>query len=636
MFDFVGRNKRVAQVILAIIALPFAFFGVDSYIRRMEAGEQDVAKVGSDRISRAEFDNALRDQQDRMRGMLRERYDPAMFDTPEVRFNILEQLVNQRLLGQLSQKQNIVVSDEVIRQFIYDFPAFQENGKFSPEKARTLLASQGMTEAMLEQQMRQQLQYQPLQDPFGQAAFVSRTAAEQFMRLNQQQREVAAAAIDIELFMAQSKPDDSAVKAHYERNMTAYQVPEQVKLETLSLSMDSLAANVKVEPQEVKAGYDTNMANYSEPEQRQASHILIAAKADAKAADKEAAKKKADDLAAQAKADPTRFDDLAKKSSEDPGSKEQGGDLGYFGKGAMDKPFEDAVFAIKTAGEVVGPVESSFGYHIIKLTGVRAEKVKPFDAVKAQIESDLKRQKASKLYAEQAEKFQNLVYENGDKLQPAADALGLKTVTSGFMTRPQVAALAPKNPKFVQAVFGPDSLTQKRNTEAMDVGSSTLMSARVVEHKPAAPRPFDEVKAEIVTQLQRQKAGELAAKDGEAKLADLVAGKPAALAWDTPKELTRQAAQPGFTPDAMAKIFRADAKKLPSYVGAVNDKGGYSVYRVSKVTDPEIKDDAVKTASTQLSGEVSRELFTAYLSSLKKKSDVVIRQENLDKKAGTL
>src|SRR4051812_43650213 len=111
MFDFVGRNKRVAQVILAIIALPFAFFGVDSYIRRMESGQQDVARIGGDAITQQEFENALRDQQDRMRGMLRERYDPAMFDTPEMRFNILEQLVNQRLLGQLSKKQNIVVSD---------------------------------------------------------------------------------------------------------------------------------------------------------------------------------------------------------------------------------------------------------------------------------------------------------------------------------------------------------------------------------------------------------------------------------------------------------------------------------------------------------------------------------------------
>ena len=636
MFDFVGRNKRLAQVILAIIALPFAFFGVDSYIQRMDTGAQDVASVGSDKISRAEFDNALRDQQDRMRAMLRDRYDPSMFETPEMRFNILEQLVNQRLLGQLSQKQNIVVSDEVIRQFIYEFPAFQENGKFSPEKARTMLASQGMTEAMLEQQMRQQLQFQPLQDPFGQAAFVSRTAAEQYMRLNQQVREVAAATIDIDPYLAQSKPDDAAIKAHYERNVMAYQVPEQVKLETLTLAMDGLMAKATVEPAEVKASYDGNMALYSDAEQRQASHILVAVKSDAKSTDKDAAKKKAEDLAAQAKSAPDKFEELAKKNSEDPGSKEQGGDLGYFGRGAMDKPFEDAVFAMKKAGEVVGPVESSFGYHIIKLTGVRPEKVKPFDEVKAQIEQDLKRQKASKLYAEAAEKFQNLVYENSDRLQPAADGLGLKAVTSGFLTRQQVTALAPKNPKFVQAVFSPESLQQKRNTEAMEVAPNTLLAARVVEHKPAAARPFDEVKEQIAAQLQRQKAGELAAKDGEAKLAELAAGKPVQLNWGKPQELSRQQRQPGITDEGFTRIFRASAKQLPAYVGAPNDQGGYSIYRITKVTEPEIRDDAVKTASAQLTGEVSRELFTAYLGALKKKADVIIRQENLDKKAGTL
>jgi peptidyl-prolyl cis-trans isomerase D len=636
MFDFVGRNKRVAQVVLAIVALPFAFFGVDSYIQKMESGNEDVARVGGDKISRAEFDNALRDQQERMRAMLRDRYDPAMFDSPEMRFNVLEQLVNQKLLGQLSQKQNIVVSDEVVRQFILDLPAFQEDGKFSPEKARTVLNSQGATEQMLEQQIRQQLQFLPLQEPFSQAAFVSRTATEQYMRLNQQQREVSAAAIDVEPYMAQAKPDDAAIKAHYDRNVTAYQVPEQVKLETLTLALDGLMAKSVVDAAEMKDAYERTKANYTDAEQRQASHILIAAKADAKSADKEAAKKKAEDIAAQAKAAPDKFDELAKKTSEDPGSKEQGGDLGYFGKGAMDKPFEDAVFAMKKTGEIVGPVESSFGYHIIKLTGVRGEKVKPFDEVKAQIETDLKRQKASKVYAEQADKFQNLVYENGDKLQPAADALGLKVVTSGFMTRQQVTALAPRNAKLVGAVFSPESLQQKRNTEALEVAPNTLMAARVVEHKPAAARPFDEVKTEIAMQLQRQKAGELAAKDGEAKLAELAAGKQVALAWDKPKELTRQAVQPGFPADALTKIFRVEGKQLPAYVGAQNDKGGYSIYRVTKVTDPEIKDDGVKSASAQLTGEVSRELFTAYLASLKKKSDVIIRQENLEKKAATL
>lgn len=632
MFDFVGKNKRVAQIILAIITLPFAFFGVDSYIRQSNTADDSIAKVGSDKISRAEFDNALREQQERMRAMLRERFDPAMFDNPEFRFNILEQLVNQRLLAQLSAKQNIVVSDEIVHQYIMDFPAFQENGKFSPERVRSLLASQGMTENILERQIRQQLQMQPVQDPFGQAGFVSRTGAEQFMRLNGQQREVAAASIDIEPYLAQVKPDDAAVKAYYDGNQAAFQVPEQVRLETLTLTLESIIGKVAVEPSEVKAAYDTNIATYSDPEQRQASHILIAAKSDAKAADKEAAKKRAEDLAKQAKAAPDKFGDLAKANSDDPGSKEQGGDLGYFGKGAMDKPFEDAVFAIKQTGDIVGPIESAFGFHVIRLTGVRPEKVKPFDEVKAQIEQDLKRQKATKQYAEAAEKFQNLVYENADKLQPAADALQLKVVQSGMLTRAQVQALAQKSQKFAQSVFSPESLSSKRNTEAIEIAPNTLMAARVVEHKPAAPRPFEEVKNEIFVQLQKKGASELAAKDGQAALADLQAGKTVPLAWDKPREFSRQQRQPGITDEAVTRIFRADPAKLPAYAGALNEKGGYSIYKITKVTDPELKDDAVKNATTQLAGEVSRELFMSYLAALKKKSEVVIHQENLDKK----
>ncbi len=632
MFDFVGKNKRVAQVILAIITLPFAFFGVDSYIRRMETGDQEVAKVGSDKISQLEFSNAVRDQQERMRSMLRERYDPAMFETPEVRFNILEQLINQRLLAQLSAKQNIVVSDEIIRQYIMDFPAFQENGKFSPERARSLLASQGMTENMLEAQMRQQLQMQPLQDPFAQAGFVSRTSAEQFMRLNGQQREVAVAAIDIDPYLAQVKPDEAVVKAFYDGNQAAFQVPEQVRLETLTLTLDSISSKIVLDPKEVKTAYEGNIAAYSDPEQRQASHVLVAAKADAKAEDKAAAKAKADDLYKQVKAAPDKFAEVAKKNSDDPGSKEQGGDLGYFGKGAMDKPFEDAVFGIKQQGEIVGPIESAFGYHVIRLTGIRPEKVKPFEQVKEQIEQEQKRQKATKQYAEAAEKFQNLVYENGDKLQPAADALQLKLVQSGMLSRAQVQALAQKNQKLVQAVFSPESLSSKRNTEAIEIAPNTLLAARVLEHKPAAPRPLAEVKDEIFTQLQRKGAAELAAKEGQARLAELQQGKSLALTWDKPREFTRQQRQPGFTDDAVTKIFRADAAKLPAYVGATNEKGGFGIYRITKVTNPELKDDAVKNANNQLAGEVSRELFTSYLAALKKKSEVVIHQENFDKK----
>ena len=632
MFDFVGKNKRTAQVILALITLPFAFFGVDSYIRRMGTADDEVAKVGNDHISQQEFGNALRDQQERMRQMLGRNFDPAMFDTPEARFTILEQLINQRLLQQLATKNNIVVSEDLIRQYILDFPGFQENGKFSAEKARGVLASQGMSEAMLEYQIRQLLQQQPLQDPFGTGAFVSRTSAENFMRLNGQQREVAVANIDIDPFLKQVSPTEADIKAYYDGNIAQFQVPEQVKLETLTLSLDSIAAKVTVDPAEVRKNYDDNHATYSDPEQRQASHILIAVKSDAKAEDKAAAKAKAEEIAKQAKAAPDKFGELAKKSSEDPGSKEQGGDLGYFGRGAMDKPFEDAVFAMKQPNDIVGPVESAFGYHVIKLTGIRAEKVKPFDEVKAQIEQDLRRQKAQKEFAVSAEKFQNLVYENGDKLQPAADALQLKVVQSGMMTRAQVAALAQKNPKLVQAVFSPESISSKRNTEAIEVGPSTLMAARVLEHKPAAPKPFAEVKDEIRAQLQKKGATELAAKEGAAKLAELQQGKAVTLAFDKPREFTRQQRQPGFTEEGVNAIFRANATKLPAYVGALNDKGGYSIYRITKVTDPASTDDAVKAAVTQLSGQVNREVFQAYIGALKAKTDVVIHQQNLDKK----
>ena len=202
----------------------------------------------------------------------------------------------------------------------------------------------------------------------------------------------------------------------------------------------------------------------------------------------------------------------------------------------------------------------------------------------------------------------------------------------GMLTRAQVQALAQKSQKFAQAVFSPESLSSKRNTEAIEIAPNTLMAARVIEHKPAAPRPFDEVKNEIFVQLQRKGASELAAKDGQAALADLQAGKTVPLAWDKPREFSRQQRQPGITDEAVTRIFRADPAKLPAYAGALNEKGGYSIYRITKVTDPELKDDAVKNATTQLSGEISRELFMSYLAALKKKSEVVVHQENLDKK----
>src|SRR5258705_8302482 len=258
------------------------------------------------------------------------------------------------------------------------------------------------------------------------------------------------------------------------------------------LTPEALAPRVKVEPSEVKAAYDANVRQYTTGEERQAAHILIAVKPEAKDADKAAAKKKAEALLAQAKANPSRFAELAKANSQDPGSAPQGGDLGTFARGSMVKPFEDAVFAA-SAGDIVGPVQTDFGFHVIKVTGVMPSHVRTFDEMKAQIETELKRQKGSQAFASDAEKFQNLVYEQADSLAPVAKALDLKVETTGMVTRAQIQAAALGNSKFADALFAPESREAKRNTEAIEVAPNVLMAGRIVEYKPSTPRAFADV-----------------------------------------------------------------------------------------------------------------------------------------------
>jgi peptidyl-prolyl cis-trans isomerase D len=298
----------------------------------------------------------------------------------------------------------------------------------------------------------------------------------------------------------------------------------------------------------------------------------------------------------------------------------------------MVKPFEDAVFSGKQ-GDIVGPVQTDFGWHIIHITGVKPGKTQSLDEAKVQIEQDLKRQKATRKFVEAADQFQNLVYEQADSLQAAAKGLNLEVKTTPMLTRTQVQALAQDNPKVVQAVFSAESLQAKRNTEALEVAPNTLMAARVIDYKPATTRPFDDVKVEIRRQLERNAASELAQKTAKEKLALLEQGKDAGLSFGKPVTLTRNQAQPGFPPDALIKVFQADASKLPAYVAAPAERGSFSVYKVIQVVTPPAPDpERLKAFNNRIGDQVGHELFNAYLASLKSKADVKINQANLEKK----
>jgi peptidyl-prolyl cis-trans isomerase D len=527
------------------------------------------------------------------------------------------------------------VSDSQLQQVIAQIPAFQENGQFSPERYRQLLGGQNMSPLQFEERLREDLLLSPLQEPIALGSIVARGAGERFIGLSEQKREVQAAAIDPEQFLPSVKIDAAAVKAFYEANAANLQTPEQAKVEYLILAPEALAGQTQVTPEEIKAQYEQGIARYTRAEEREAAHILIAVKPDASAADKAAAKAQAEDLFAKAKAAPAKFGELAKQFSQDPGSAAQGGDLGSFPRGNMVKPFDDAVFAMNV-GDVVGPVETDFGFHVIKLKGISPSKVRPFEEVKAEIESDVKRQKAEK-FATAADQFQNLVYEQADSLQGAAKTLGLAVQTTPPVTRSQVQALARGNAKFVQMLFSPESTQGKRNTETVEVAPNTLMAGRIVEYLPAKPRTFEEVEQEIRRQLVRKAASDMAQEAGREKLALLEKRKSdreAGVTFSPVVSLGRNDARPGYSPEALKQIFRVDPAKVPRYIGTTNERGGFSIYKVEKVIDPPAPEaGTLASASARIGDQLSREMLNAYLATLKAKVDVQINQANLEKRS---
>ncbi len=219
---------------------------------------------------------------------------------------------------------------------------------------------------MFEGSIRRQLLAEKIVDPISRGGIVPAATAAGFVNLVEQTRDVEVASVDAEPYLKDVKVDDAQVKAFYDANASAFKTPEEAKIEYLILTQDSVLPQIAVTPDEVKAQYASAAKTYTQEEQRQAAHILIAVKPDASDPDRSAAKKTAEDVAAQAKANPTRFGELAKRYSQDPGSAAQGGDLGSNPRGTMVKAFDDAVFAMKP-GDIVGPVQSEFGWHVIKL-----------------------------------------------------------------------------------------------------------------------------------------------------------------------------------------------------------------------------------------------------------------------------
>ena len=626
-------NKRIVKILFALfLVIPFGLFGIDFYFRSPVGGDT-LASVGRVRIGQQEFDQALRNQTDLYRRQLRGQFDPAIMENPEVRRAVLDGIVSQKLVSIGAERAGIRMGDKQLAEKIYSEPFFQVEGRFNRERYEQIAKAEGMTPVGLDERLRQSYREQQFRGGITDTTIVPRSTLDNFIKLSGQSREVSVVNFAPDAYVARVKIAPEKVKEYYASHPLEFTIPEQVRAEYVELSLDALAARASVPAEDVKRVYEEEVkaGKHGTPEERQASHILIMAPANAKDDVNKAAEEKAKAIAEHVRKNPNSFADVAKKESQDPGSAAKGGDLGFFARnGTMVKPFEDAVFSAKK-GEIVGPVRSEFGYHIIRVTDVKPAKVRSLAEATPEIEANMKKVKAQAAFADAVEQLNNLVYEQPSSLKPAAEKLGLPVQTSPWFPKGGAPTPALGNPKLQAELFSDSSIKAKRNTTAIEVAPNTFVAARVAEHKPAELRPFDSVKGDVERRLVRDEAMRLARAEGEAKLKDLQAGKDAGLKWPAPLAVSRQ--KPGgLFGVVLDKVFRVDAKKLPAYAG-VETPAGYSIVQVSKVVEPDKIEDAQRQAlAGRLRQAMADEELESTLASIRERVGVAVKKGALDPK----
>lgn len=589
MFDAIRNKSRILMGVLVVLIIPsFVLFGVEGYNNRADRGAV-VAKVGDIEITQQQWDAQHQQEVDRLRASM-PNLDPKMLGSDQARYASLERMVNERLVAMASEKQLLVTSDQRLANYLKQDPSIASlrgpDGKLDMDRYRQLAASQGMTPEMLEAQVRRDLSGQQVLSALQASAMASQLQSDLALQAFLQRREIQIQRFSPANFVAKVQPRDADLEQFYKTHSERFRSAESADVEFLVLDAAALAKTIQLPEADVKSYYEQNIQRLSGQEQRRASHILINAPKDAPAAERDKARTKAEGLLASVRKEPKSFADLARKNSEDPGSARNGGDLDFFAKGAMVKVFEDAAFALKK-GEISGVVESEFGFHIIQLTDIKAPVTPSLEAMRPQLEADLRQQQAKRQFAEFAETFSNSVYEQSDTFKPIAEKLRLQVQQVKGVSRSPTASTAGvlANPKVLEALFSEESISKRRNTAAIELGNNTLVSARLTQYKPAAARPFEEVKDAVRSEFMVDQAVALAKAEGQARLAEWQ--KKPDLAQVGPALIVSRDQNQGQAQKLVDAALRTDPSSMPSLVGVDLGAMGYALVRVNKVVPRE-------------------------------------------------
>ncbi len=621
------------KIVLGIIGVVFGgFFGIQQYFN--PRSETYVARVNGHEISQEQFRDRYNNYRAQAQRMMGAQFDAQGFDTPERKRELLDQMINEQLLLEANDKLGAVVPVAAMREEIAAIPAFQVDGKFSPDQYRLLLASQRKSPQEFEQSVSQDIALRELTGQIAQSSLVTEADVDEYLRLRDQTRDFRF--VKLPKPAAATPPSDEEIAAYYKAHGDQFMTQEKVSINYVELDASTMQVDTKVDDATLKQQYEDQKSRFLSPEQREASHILIAVGKNADAAAQKAALAKAEAIEKELKAGKD-FATLAKADSDDLGSKEQGGDLGWLEKGVTDPAFEAALFAMKK-GDISDPVKSEDGYHIIWLRDVRPQTTRSLDEVKAELAKKYLNEQREHAYSELSGKLTDAIYQDPTSLAPAAKALGLQVQKTGLFSRSGGTGIAA-NPAVLKAAFSNNVLAEGNTSDPIDLGTDHIVVLRVDQHVKAELKPLDEVRDQIRTALTMQQLAKAARERADTLIARLRKGESLdvmaaelKLAPIEEKGIGRNAAnleRPLI--DAVFDVPRPVAgKPVPGDVGLNGDV--YALFELDAVKDgdPSKLDARTREAAlNQLRQGLGYEAVRGFVDSLRKAAKIEIAENRL-------
>lgn len=524
-------SGMIAGFIVAIIVVPFAFWGMESFIGG--GGDPVVAKVGGEKIHESQFRQNYEQRYQQYLQLMGESFRADQFDAARFRATVLDDMTQESMLRQYTRDQGYRANDAVLFNAITTIPAFQLDGKFDAATYKAMLARQNLTPERFESQLRESLEIEQMRQAVVDTAFMTPVEVRQLLQLAAQTRELSYVRFPLAAYQNKLSIADDDARRRFDETKDQYLAPERIKLAYVELSPEGLPAVATPAADVLKLLYDSEKAaRFTSAEERKVSHILISF-----GADKAAARKKAEGLAAQIKGG-ADFAELAKANSDDGGSKLNGGALGWLKRGQMPDSFDKQLWSLQ-AGETSDAVETEFGWHLIKVDEIKTPVARSFDD--ADVQSELlelyRNRERQKHFQEVAEKLEQLAFENPASLDPLAKELGLSVKNTDWLTRAGGEGLAAED-AVRQAAFSVEVLKDGENSKPIPVGDNTLVVVRKAEYEAPRPRRYEEVAEQVRAQLSQEQAkaqlladaqAVLKAAQGGQTLAEAVAGKAAEL-----------------------------------------------------------------------------------------------------------